>query len=415
MLNTIVRSGVLYGAILCCVGFLFAPKAFAEQATRQQKINYIVEFLPATAQVKVRIQIPRARWLKQAKIMLTQLELIDPKANGELRHLEDQLIWTPPRKNAELSYFINLNSARANGGYDAFITSSWALLRGEDILPGILTRKTKGVHTEVYLDFVLPNHWTSVNTGWPRVAGNQFLLSDQVAALPRAGGWMIAGELGTRHDKMGSSAITISAPKGHDFRQMETLAFLSMVWPQIEKAFVSVPQKLLITGASDPMWRGGLSSPNALYLHSDRPLVSENGTSTLLHELTHVITGIHADKQTDWFVEGLAEYYSVEFLFRAGAYTAERKKAILTGLSGWGQSVKRLTGKVCSGKSTARAAVLIAQLDEEILQCSQGQSNIDHLTRAVIGNKTVTLVELQTQFKRICGADSKLLRSKLLH
>ena len=47
-----------------------------------------------------------------------------------------------------------------------------------------------------------------------------------------------------------------------------------------------------VVGAADPMWRGGLSASNSLFLHADRPLISENGTSTLVHELTHVITRV---------------------------------------------------------------------------------------------------------------------------
>ena len=43
--------------------------------------------------------------------------------------------------------------------------------------------------------------------------------------------------------------------------------------------------RLLIVSAGDPMWRGGLSGPSSMFLHSDRPLISENRTSTLLHEL----------------------------------------------------------------------------------------------------------------------------------
>lgn len=42
--------------------------------------------------------------------------------------------------------------------------------------------------------------------------------------------------------------------------------------------------------------------------------ISENATSTLFHELSHVITRISAEDRSDWIAEGLAEFYSVELV-----------------------------------------------------------------------------------------------------
>jgi hypothetical protein len=62
------------------------------------------------------------------------------------------------------------------------------------------------------------------------------------------------------------------------------------------------------------MWRGGLPGPASLYLHADRPLISGNSTSTLLHELVHVAQSYRAAKDEDWIVEGIAEYDTLERL-----------------------------------------------------------------------------------------------------
>ena len=35
-----------------------------------------------------------------------------------------------------------------------------------------------------------------------------------------------------------------------------------------------------MVGANDPMWRGGLSAPRSLYLHSGRPLIESDGPTS---------------------------------------------------------------------------------------------------------------------------------------
>ena len=50
-----------------------------------------------------------------------------------------------------------------------------------------------------------------------------------------------------------------------------------------------------------------MSGPGSLYVHADRPMISENGTSTMLHELVHVAMGVSGSAHDDWLVEGLAE------------------------------------------------------------------------------------------------------------
>ncbi len=104
---------------------------------------------------------------------------------------------------------------------------------------------------------------------------------------------------------------------------MDILTLLTFVWPEVQSVFPRDPKKLLIVGAGDPMWRGGLSGPNSLYMHADRPLVSENGTSSLVHELVHVFSRISDADRSDWISEGLAEYYAIELMRRAGGMSEE--------------------------------------------------------------------------------------------
>src|SRR3546814_11955514 len=82
---------------------------------------------------------------------------------------------------------------------------------------------------------------------------------------------------------------------------------------------------VVFVSAGDPMWHGGLSGPRSLFVHADRPLISENGSSTLMHEMVHVVTGLRAVSGDDWIVEGIAEYYSMVLLNRSGMLSDARQ------------------------------------------------------------------------------------------
>lgn len=398
------------------VGVLSLCSGFSVYAESPQ-IHYQVTFEPKTTTALIEVTIPESSWLSKVRFRPLPNTHGDVTGNGEITEKGHYVHWVPPERKARLHYRVKLDVEREGGGYDALVTPNWGLMRGEDLFPSFLTTKKKGVKPEVDIRFVLPEGWTSVNSGWERKNGRIFAIPGNGRGMPRPPGWIIAGDLGTRHENMGRTQISISAPKGHDFRQMEALAFLGMVWPEFSKAIDKLPEKILITGAGDPMWRGGLSSPMALYIHSDRPLVSENGTSTVLHELIHVITGTQGGKNSDWIVEGIAEYYSVELLYRAGAYSQERRQAIFAGLAEWGKDVDSLLRRSSYGPYTARAAVLFNELDKEIQSCGQKKNktvSLDIIVNAVADNKSVELKDIQRVFRDICDRESEVLKSPLL-
>lgn len=389
----------------------------AAAAAQPATLQYTVEFVPQKKIARVEITLENARWLKQAQFKLQRHKLQDVRATGEWEMRGDQGLWRPQTSDkATLSYTIALVHERHPGAYDAYITEDWALLRGEDLVPPVAVRRLKNAQVRVGIAFVMPDKWTSVNTGWYRAdkGADRFLLESHNKVFARPTGWVIAGVLGTRHEQMFKTQISVSAPRGHDFRQTELLAFLSMVWPHIDNVFPDMPDKILIAGASDPMWRGGLSGPASLYLHSDRPLVSENGTSTLIHELIHVITGIHGTRDQDWIAEGLAEFYSVELLYRAGGYSSGRREKIFADLKKWGKEVKSLRQKHASGPVTARAAAFFDELDREIQQKSAGRYRLDQLVQRAMAKKYLGVADLQKHYQALTGAESPLLASALV-
>jgi predicted metalloprotease with PDZ domain len=195
---------------------------------------------------------------------------------------------------------------------------------------------------------------------------------------------------------------------------MDTLAFLNLLLPEYRKAFGELPPKLLVVIAGDPMWRGGLSGPRSLFLHAGRPLISENGTSTLAHEMTHVITRIRGAAGDDWFAEGLAEFYSIELSRRAGLLTDDRAETALAWARSHGRDVQTLTADRSSGDRTARAVQLLAELDHEIRTRTNDGKNLDDLVRVLMRDPVVSRADLRAAVDDVTGAPSQVLATPLL-
>ena len=174
------------------------------------------------------------------------------------------------------------------------------------------------------------------------------------------------------------------------------------------------PAKLLIVGANDPMWRGGLSAPNSIFFHSDRPLVSENGTSSLVHELVHVFSRIRDTDKSDWISEGLAEYYAIELVRRAGGMSEDRYQAIRKKLMGWSKKVDSLRTDDSTGPVTARAVLLLQELDREIRKNTDNPRSLDDVTRGLMRLDKASTKDFIEISENVMGRGSEVLDSKLL-
>ena len=135
---------------------------------------------------------------------------------------------------------------------------------------------------------------------------------------------------------------------------MDILAFLAWNLPEAARLFPSFPSRLTVVSANEPMWRGGLSAPSSLFIQASLPLLSENGTSTLLHELMHIGIGNSAGHNADWIVEGMAEYYSLKLLYRSGTISKRRFEKSLAALEKWGREAADLCVGKASGAVDAR-------------------------------------------------------------
>jgi len=388
------------------------------KAPLSYNLDFKMELIPQQEGAQVNITIDKGQLMEQMRFDNPHGIYSNIKATGKLTFKDDVVIWDLPSEKAQLSYFVKIPHERSPGKFDAMMTKDWAIFRGDDLFPAVNTKEADGAYSVATLTVVLPEGWKSIETGWPRKKGTTFSIDNPSRLFDRPTGWMIAGNIGTRRTRVAKTSIAVSAPKSEHFQRMDALTFLNFVWPEMHDAFKSTPKKLLVVGGGDPMWRGGLSASNSLFLHADRPLVSENGTSPLLHELTHMVTRISGTvvngKNDDWIAEGIAEFYSFELLYRAKGMTKSRRNGVIASLASWGADVKSLRATKSSGPVTARAVVLLDELDKEIRKRSYDKYCLDDVVRELMPKRKVSLHDLSMASEKLVKGKLKALESPLL-
>ncbi len=403
-------------AALALLGIAAAAPAAASAARAHYDVDYHVRFLPSERAAAVTIATsPHGARATRIRLRMDAKRYTQVRGDGRVMRAGDGVTWEPPEAGGALHYRYRIDHQRRGGGYDAVIGPHWAIVRGDDLVPAGAVIATAGADARARLRFTLPEGWTHVDTPYARTrSGNGFVVVDPRRRFDRPLGWIIAGAVGARCEWIESSKLCVAGPKGGDVRRNDIVAFANVTLPHLERAFGTLPPKLLVVSAGDPMWRGGLSGPRSLFLHADRPLFSENGTSSLMHELFHVVTRIRGGENDDWIAEGLAEYYSIELPRRAGLLSASRYEKALAWMRRFGSGVEHLRAHRSSGKTTARAVLLLHDLDREIQTSSGGNASLDEVTRALMPVREVSLADLRAAAQRAIGVPSLVLDSPLL-
>jgi uncharacterized protein YbdZ (MbtH family) len=341
--------------------------------------------------------------------------LVDPErhrnftATGDLETAPDRVVWSPPLDKGTLSFDFRIEHALAGGTRDSYLAEDWAVFRGDRLVPPIRTLASTRLYADTTLHFTLPAGW-SVVTRYPERGPLRYAIDDPSRRFERPTGWMIAGKTGARQAAIAGVSATVATPARDSARRQETLAFLGWNLPHVTALFPSFPKRLLVVRAGDPMFRGGLSGPGSLFLHSDRPMVTENRTSPLLHELVHVAMGISGDDTSDWIVEGFAEYYSIELLRRSGGISAKRFKEATALQDSRGQRAPDLFVPASTGAVTARAVTVMLAVDAEIRQATRGKASLDDVAREFAKERgEVSLSQFQALAAKVAGRPVRAL------
>lgn len=410
MPNTMRTTRRIAGAVLALVAL--APTSRAGAAVYDAQ--YKAEFRPDAATVHVELKLSGDKL--PSRIVLS----IDPQrhrsftSTDKIEVADHTVTWHPRGRFSRLNYDFIVSHERAPGRYDSLMTRDWALFRGDKLVPRAKVKAVHGLESRATLEFVLPSDW-SVITSYAPANTRQMSIDDPQRRFDRPAGWMLAGKLGNRTEKIAGIQATVAAPTGDRARRQDTLSFLNWNLPPLVNVFPAFPPRLLIVSAGDPLWRGGLSGPASLFLHSSRPLISENRTSTLLHELVHVAMRIHGDHESDWIVEGFAEFYSIETLRRSGGISEQRYEEAMQRLANRGARQPDLFSKQSSGAQTARAVVVLKAADDEIRKLTKDRASLDDVARELAKRGgEVSLEMLQSIAQKVAGQPLQSLERKVL-
>lgn len=365
-------------------------------AKREYGAHYSLRVDPAAASVDVALEIRQSEHLlREIRFPVLSPQIEDWDGDGDWRIDGRSLSWLVPADGGTLRWRVNVNHQRGQNGYDAWLGPEWGIFRTEDVIPRAKTRTLKGSESNTSFSFELPAGWSAVTEYSSKQDPIRVERADRRFDEPT--GWIVVGRLGVRRDTIAGIQVAVAAPEGQAVRRLDVLALLNWTLPELADLLPEPPARLTIVSAGEPMWRGGLSAPASLYMHAERPMISENATSTLLHEVLHTALSFQVRDGFDWITEGLAEYYSLELLRRGHAITARRHASAVADQADWAKRAKSLCGKHSTGATTALAVTVLLALNQEILDKTSGESNLDDLLRRVLASRVP--VDLDTLSK----------------
>ena len=381
-------------------------RAKAAQTPAKFDVLYDVGIVPSEKSAHVAIRLgsgsSAVEWIL---FRLDPLRYRAIEADGEIEEVEGGLRWTPPRAGGSFRYILSIDHLRDDNSFDARCAKNWAILRGQDLVPRMRIRTTPGALSNSTLKLRLPEGWSAA-LPYASQRGGRYSLDNPRTRFDRPSGWFAFGKLGVVREEIDGTRISIAGPAGQGVRRMDTLALLKWTFPALREVFGELPERLQVVIAGDPMWRGGLSGPGSIYLHVDRPLISGDASSPLLHEIVHSLMHARSGEGGKWIVEGLAEYYSIALLRRSETMAADRfEKAMDRIRRRAAPGSTPLDGEM-NGALRAKAVLVLMEVDRLIRDASAGARSLDDLVRTLVSSdQAITLELLRLTTREVAGKD----------
>jgi len=376
----------------------------AAPAVAGYDVRYEVRIVPTekTAHVAMHLSDPN-NLLHSLRFRVDPERQLAFHGDGHVQVEEETVAWTPRKGGGVLRWAVRIDHLRDESSYDARCTSSFALVRGDDLVPRARVRTAGHAQSRAVLQLVLPQGWSAVLPYAP-LSEDTWAIERPERRFDRPVGWLLMGRLGVLRERVAGVHVAIGAPVGSGARRQDLLALLRWTLPALRK-IAPLPDRLALVGAADPMWRGGLSAPQSAYLHESLPLISEDATSPALHEIMHVLLRARAGPGGDWAVEGLAELYGLEALVRSRTISKHRYQRALERIAEEGRGVKVVTVARATGAVTARAVGLLRELGDEIRRVSAGHKGLDDVVRALAESPApISLAHFRSVCESVAGA-----------
>ena len=395
-----MRRALVLAALLVA-----ANVARAEEPARTYAVLYDVRIAPTERAAQVAIQLTDpAHWMRWIRFEIDPKRHVDWKGDGEIRVEGNHVKWTPPKLGGTLRYTFRIDKLRDAQSYDARCSENWAIFRGDDLVPRARVRSERGSESRARLRLRLPKGWHSV-APW-RIAEDGSYAIETERRFDRPVGWIGVGRLAIARETVSGVRLALAGPLGQRVPRLDRLALLRWTLPDLREVLGdAMPDRLVVLGAGDPMWRGGLSGPRSLFLHASRPLIESDGTSPLLHEVMHASLRLQPGEHGDWIVEGLPELYSLELLRRSKTLSKSRYDRSLARIAERGKTAGEIEVAHSTGATTARAVTVLHALDLEIREVSGGAASLDGVVRRLAELRgPVDTARLRAISEQIAGA-----------
>ncbi|MBW2494539.1 MAG: hypothetical protein JRE43_07280 [Deltaproteobacteria bacterium] len=392
-------------ALVCVCATLTAGAALA-QDDLVYRVDFEVRVVPTerAARVNVHVTDPKGL-LRQVNWRIDPERHRDFAGGGTVEVEGDVVRWIPEPGVTTLRYVFRIDHLRDERSYDARCAENWAIFRGDDLVPPAKVRTALGARSASHLYLRVPDGWSAV-APYERAADSSFRIDNPHRGFDRPTGWLAVGRLGILRETVAGSRIAVAGPKGQRLQRLDILALLRWTLPTVRDMVGELPDRLLVVTARDPMWRGGLSGPRSAFVHASRPLISDDGTSPVLHELVHAALGFEPGDGGDWIVEGLAELYSLEALVRSRTISRKRQEKVLSRMKQRAKAVPSLEVASARGEITDRAVIALRALDAEIREHTQDQRSLEDAVRVLSESRLdITTAQLKNAAEQVSGAD----------
>jgi hypothetical protein len=381
-------------------------ETIVEEPLPEFSVLYDVGIVASEKSAHVSIRLgPKSDPVEWIRFRIDPLRYRAFQAEGEVFPIEGGLEWHPPKGGGAFRYVFSINHVRDDQAYDARIAKNWALFRGEDLVPRMRIRTVPIAAAKARLRLRLPEGWSAA-VPYARLGNGDYEIVEERTRFDRPAGWFAFGKLGVVRDTIEGSRFALAGPAGQGVRRMDMLALLNWTVPSLKELFGRLPSRFQIVSAGDPMWRGGLSGPNSVYLHADRPLISEDSTSPLLHELVHALMRARSGKGGDWVVEGMAEFYSIELLRRSKTLTEDRYQSAIEAIRKRSRKGGPLRVRAVDGDTRAKSVVVLMEIDEAIQDATGRVRSLDHVLRELAASpEAITTSSFRAAVARVAGQD----------
>ena len=352
-------------------------------------VNYDVFIKRETLETpRIQMTIRGGDEIKDVTLVLEKDRYRHFRGDGTLTQLGSDIVWTPTGLVSRLEYESVLPHERRKGLYDSYGEKTWFITRTNDLFPHLIISYLKTAKSETRIRFHLPKGWQAIAAMPESTDGAYRARSAPDYRYEWPTGWLIFGDVVTEHAKARDVIITFAYPqsfvgpektpstggksvRGEKFRAKikNAIEIYEKVIPLMADFMPAYARHFLVVYGKTPMWRGGLSGEDSLFINWRIRNLSHDFSSTLIHEYFHVCQGFKKDKRDgDWIVEGLAEYYSLRLLWEAGVITKEQFK---TGVSlyetegRWGINLSRSSDKRVIYNSVPLVMFVLDQMIQE--------------------------------------------------